>query len=72
MNIIDERLKSGTPFKYLHVGDMFIAYGDYYVRIRTRYSDDVKCNSLNLIDYELYYFHDDQAVTKVEADLHIK
>ena len=72
MNIIDERFKSGTLFKDLNVGGMFIAYGNYYVRIRVYDSDGIKWNSLNLTDYELYFFHDDQAVTKVEAELHIK
>lgn len=72
MNIIDKRLKNITLFKDLSVGDVFNIHGDYYVRIKAYNSDGVKWNSLNLTNYDIYFYHDEQPVTKVEADLYIK
>lgn len=71
MNIIDEHF---TLFKDLSVGDVFSFRGDYYVRIESfnSNSDGVKWNSLNLTNYDIYFYHDEQPVTKVEADLYIK
>lgn len=72
MNIIDERFKNTILFKDLSVGDVFNIHGDYYVRIKAYNSDGVKWNSLNLTNCDIYFYHDEQPVTKVEADLYIK
>ena len=74
MNIIDERFKNTIYFKDLSIGDVFSIRGDYYVRIKAynSSSDGVKWNSLNLTNCDIYFYYDEQPVTKVEADLHVK
>jgi len=70
MHIIDERFKN-VLFKDLSVGDVFNINGDYYIRIKES-MNGVKWNSLNLTNYDIYFYYDKQPVTKVEADLYIK
>lgn len=72
MNIIDEHFKNTILFQDLSVGDVFDINGNYYIRIRSYNCDSVKWNSLNLTNCDIYFHHDDQPVTKVEADLYIK
>ena len=72
MNIIDERIKNIVLFKDLAVGDVFNITGEYYIRMKKYNSDGVKWNSLNLTDFDVYFFDGDEAVTKVEAELRVK
>lgn len=70
MNIINEH-ENIVLFKDLSIGDVFSIRGDYYIRIKES-TDGIKWNSLNLTNYDIYFYHDDLQVTKVEADLYIK
>jgi hypothetical protein len=73
VNIINEHPENIVLFKDLSVGDVFHVYGDYYVRIKTHYNVyGIERNSLNLTNYDFYSYWDEQPVTKVEADLHVK
>lgn len=72
MNIINERIKNIVLFKDLNIGDVFNITGEYYIRVKEYHSSGIKLNSFSLIDFDIYFFDEDEAVTKVEADLYIK
>ena len=68
MNIVKSKLPE-TMFCNLQYGDVFAAYGDYYIKIDNGKNPN---NAVDLSDGSMLYFNETQMVCLIDCELMIK
>lgn len=72
MQVNDKRLKDNTTFESVGIGEVFSWGGELYMRTRLCKSNDVLCNTVNVVDGGFAFFENSDCVEKLDAELIIR